>query len=256
MGLEQISIGIKTFLRDQKLYNAVDAIRRTLPETQIVIADDGRRSDIKTTLYTVLDRDGHIADEVPFDSGFGFKSNYIAGIFERDLLLIASDDFDFNPPSVRAGILKMLDVLENTDVDVASGRVRGPYEFDLEDLGDIVIEHRRNMSALDSQSWFVECDLTVNYSLVKRRVFDNVQWDLTKIAQGEHGAWFLDVKRAGYKVAWVPGVQIQEQEGADNPEYNSYRGRYNGSKERSCFVKRGIRKYILGSGQVDYEAGA
>ena len=74
----------------------------------------------------------------------------------------------------------------------------------------------------------------------------------TGAGDGDHGAWFLDVKRAGFKVGYVPGVFISQQSGRDSERYQQFRRRAN-NPERSCFVKRGITKYVLGNGHVDYE---
>jgi hypothetical protein len=127
-----------------------------------------------------------------------------------------------------------------------------PYEFDLEDLGDTIIEHIAHVPAHPTL-WAVNCDLTVNYSMIKRRVFEKVSWDNDQmIGQGEHGAFFVDCKRGGLSTAYIPGVNINTQRKVDPPEYKPYRARAH-SPERSCFVKRGNKKYVLGNGQVDYE---
>jgi hypothetical protein len=254
--LSKVSIGIKTLLRDEMLADAVSAACHSMPQAEIVIADDGRPSPGKNEMYEALKRGGHQAEYLPFDSGFGFKSNWIAQHFRRDYLLVASDDFDFRPPEVVRGIEKLVDVLDRCPIiDIASGRVNGyPYEFDLEDLGDTIIEHPVPIILPDENLWFVQCDLTVNYSLIRRRVFEKVSWDLTKIGNGEHYAFFGDCKQAEFKTVYVPGVNINTQRKPDPPEYKPYRARAH-SPERSCFVKRGIKKYVLGSGHVDYEEG-
>jgi hypothetical protein len=249
--LSRVSIGIKTFLRDDKLFNTIQAIRDTMPEVTMIIADCGEHSDEKDGVYADLIKDGHKVIWLDFDAGFGAMSNAIADALDTSYLLIGSDDFDFRPSSVRVGIEDLVTVLDNTDIDVASGRVRGAYEFYLEDLGDIIIEHRLPPGILEDV-WYVDCDLTVNFSLFKRYVFDKVRWDSeVKINGGEHGSQFVDLKRNGFKVAWVPTVRITEQEGEDSSRYLQYRSR--GGKERPCFEKRGIRKYVLGNGKIDYE---
>lgn len=253
MDLTQVSIGIKTFLRDDKLFNTIQAIRDTLPEVQMVIADDGDRTEEKDQIYADLRRDHHVVLDMSFDSGFGMKSNAIARQTFSPYLLVGSDDFDFRPPSVRDGIEKLVDVLDRTDISIASGRVRGPYEFMLEDKGDTIIEHRMVYIPSVITPWYRECDLTVNYSLIKTDILREVKWDDdVKIGGGEHGAFFVDVKRAGYRVAYVPGVEIHEQEGEDSEHYKGYRAR-GASSDRPCFDRRGIRKYVLGNGKIDYE---
>jgi hypothetical protein len=177
-------------------------------------------------------------------------------------LLIASDDFDFRPPSVRLGIERLVDCLErNPELSVASGRVNNlPYEFYLRISGggevqevpiDSTVSLFEDRFLLD----YVPCDLTVNYSLIRREVFRKARWDDdVKIGGGEHGAFFVDLKRAGYRVGWVPGVNINEQKAALFPsaQYDVLRGRAK-NPERPCFKRRGIKKYTMSDGTVDYE---
>ena len=253
MDLSQVSIGVKTFLRDTKLFNTIAAISRTMPEVTMIIADCGDHSEEKDGIYADLQREGHTVIWLDFDAGFGSMSNAVVGALKTDYLLIGSDDFEFGPPSVRKGIEELASVLDATDIDIASGRLRGPYEFTLEDLGDTIIEHRVETLTSPPRPWYIECDLTVNYSLIKKRVFEKVSWDSdVKIGGGEHGAFFVDVKRASFKVAYVPGVQISEQVGEDSERFKQFRARAS-NKSRPCFDRRGIRKYVLGTGQVDYE---
>ena len=244
-----IAVGIKTFLRDDKLYKAIDGIRRNLPEAQMIIADDGYIHTKKQKLYYELADEGHTILECAFDSGFGHKSNRIADHLTRPYLLIGSDDFDFTPQAC-TGVYRLQEVLEVTDIDNTSGRVRSrPYEFNLEINDEVVTEHPVNPTRP-----ITVVDLTVNYSMIKRHVFDKVRWDDdVKIGGGEHGAFFYDVKLAGYKVAYIDGVNIDEQNHQDTHLYRSYRSR-SISKARPCFVKRGIKKYILGTGEVDYDS--
>ena len=248
----KIAIGIKTFLRDEKLFTAIAGIESKLYDAKMIIADCGDISNRKEELYASLIQRCHTVIYLPFDAGFGAMSNAIVDALDRPYLLIGSDDFDFRPESVRIGIDKLQEVLDLTDIDIASGRVRGPYEFDLEDRGDTIIEHRVETN-IDPVPWVIGCDLTVNYSLIRREVFSKVRWDDDiKIGGGEHGAFFVDVKRAGFKVGYVPGVEISEQEGDDSLEYKSYRIR-SLFTDRPCFDRRGIKKYVLGSGKVDYD---
>ncbi len=254
MSLSNTSIGIKTFLRDDKLFTAIGGIQKMLPEVKMIIADCGEMNHEKDLVYASLERDGHTVLHMPFDAGFGAMSNAIVKVLDRPYLLTGSDDFDFRPPSVREGLLKMVDVLEHTDVDVAGGRVaqHGAYEFTLNETGGVVTEHHLHIPN-NPTPWYVECDLTVNYCLCKRRIFEKVGWDDdVKIGGGEHGAFFVDVKRAGFKVAFVLGAEIYEQKGPDSERYRKMRMR-SADKARPCFDRRGIRKYVLGGGQVDYE---
>src|ERR1700691_2948142 len=92
---ENLSIGVRTFLRDDKLFRVIEDVRRTLPGAQLIIADCGEMTEEKDSLYAELEREGHIHIDLPFDSGFGRMSNEIVDHLDRPYLLIASDDFDF-----------------------------------------------------------------------------------------------------------------------------------------------------------------
>ncbi len=262
--LSDVSILLKTFLRDEKLFNSINAIRRNMPEIQMIIVDDGLQTEEKSGIYADLIREGHIVKILNFDSGFGAKSNAGIQALVRPFLLISSDDFSHDPPSVKVGITKMLGVLDrNPQLSIVSGRLanRGPYEFYFGvgwETGN-VIEIPREQVLLTQysdypgdRSWW-PCDVTVNYSLVRRSVFDKVRFDDEEIiGEGGHGAFFYDCKKANIKVAYVPGVEISEQTGRDSEQYRKYRFRACGPS-RKCFEKRGIKRWVLGNGVVDWE---
>ena|ERR1017187_7964333 len=258
---ERIDIGIKTFLRDEQLFKALKGIDDYFFGARAIVVDDGKATVEKYNAYAVLERLGHATSLLPFDSGFGKKSNRIVELSTRPYLLIASDDFEFDKQAA-SGLTDMQKVLDNCpDVDIASGRVNhSPYEFYLEisDFGEGVYikEHPVTKQIYDGFEilfpWIIDCDLTVNYSLIRREVFKKVKWDDdVKIGNGEHGSFFYDCKLAGLKTVCVPSANINEQKIRNSPEYKQYRNRAN-SPERSCFDKRNIVEYILGDGRVDY----
>lgn len=262
MPINDVSILIKTFLRDAYLYETVNVLQRSIPEAQLVIVDDGDSTAHKRSLYHRLRAGGHVVLEVPFDSGFGFKSNAGARAANRPYLLVGSDDFDFR--NARPGIEKMVTVLDAGVAEVASGRVQNnPYEGWLRDnpwTGEVVEEYIDLRFPRTVQGVrYHPCDLTVNYSLIKREIlgkmFGQIHWDDdVKIGGGEHGAFFLDVKHAGHRVVYVDGVNINEQTGkpTDN-RYGGFRGRAR-QPERPCFERRGVTKYVCYGGFVDYDS--
>lgn len=218
----------------------------------MIIADDGDDTVEKFDVYASLIGEGHQVIILPWDSGFGMKSNRIADQLQTPFLLVGSDDFDFSPASVREGIERLTEALDSTPrLSIVSGRVSNrPYEFALADEGHRVQEFPIEYS--DGMP-YCPCDLTVNYSLIRKEVFHKVCWDDdVKIGGGEHGAFFVDCKRAGFEVAYVPGVSISEQRIPSSARYRQFRARANGL-ERPCFDKRGITEYILGDGRTDYK---
>lgn len=249
-----IAVNIKTFLRDEFMFDAVKGIVTNMPGAQIIIADDGRMTPAKSGFYGVLELEGHIVKYLSFDSGFGVKNNVIAQVCNRPFLLIGCDDWQFTAEAAK-GIQKLEDVLLNYDIDVASGRLgRLQYEFLFDETEPGIIREIPIDADINGRGQeYIECDLTVNYCLVKQRVLKRVRWDEdAKIGGGDHGAWFLDVKHAGFKVAYVPGVTIENQKDKHpSAEYRKYRNRAHDPK-RPCFDRRGIREYYLGDGRCDY----
>jgi hypothetical protein len=276
--LNRLSIGLKGFLRDEKLFHSIYHIRRTMPEVQLIVVDDGEMTEEKDLLYAEIIREGHKVFVLPFDSGYGVKSNRIIDSLDREFIAPLADDFDFSPPSVKVGIEKMLAVLDrNQELSIVSGRLanRGPYEFYLEEKDGVIREVPAPSVAeffmLPLDFDYLPCDVTVNYSLIRRNVFwtegwvtnvDGPYWEEKRtqigfddeeiIGEGGHGAFFYDVKKAGLKVGWVPGVEISEQTGRDSDRYRQFRARAHGPS-RKCFQKRNIRKWVLGNGIVDYD---
>lgn len=259
--LSKVTILVKTLLRDAHLFAAVNGILKTLPEARIIVADDGRRSEMKSGFYARLRAAGHTVLELPFDVGFGAKSNAAIWHLRTPYALIGSDDFDFADKGVRSGIEKMVAVLDGDPlVAIASGRVNGyPYEGWLEDEGQRVTERRisyHRPQSVNGATYHL-CNLTVNYSLIRSSVLGfgekQVHWNSqAKIGQGEHGRFYVDVKRAGYSVAYVEDANIKEIYGIPvSPEYAQLRSRAK-LPTRICFDEIGIREYVCFDGTVDY----
>lgn len=259
--LRDVCVMVKTFLRDGLLDRTIMGLEKNLSEAKMVIVDDGYESRYKITRYAQLRALGHSCQWMPFDSGFGAKSNRALDFCDRKYVLVASDDFDFLNPDCRKSVEKMVDVL-NSDptIMIASGRVNDKaYEGMLDDFGDKIVERAGYYSERQTAAGTVYklCDLTVNFSLIRRDILgrDKIHWeDDVKIGGGEHGAFFVDVKRAGHGVAYVVGANIREQPSVPNrvdKGYVKFRARAKENKSRPCFERRGIRSYIMFGGAED-----
>ena len=108
--LSKVSILVKTFLRDGFMSCTVNGIQNSLPEAKIIVVDDGYEASAKITYYSKLRERGHVCLWLPFDSGFGAKSNAGVEANDREFLLIASDDFIFNEKT-REDVKNMVRVL-------------------------------------------------------------------------------------------------------------------------------------------------
>lgn len=255
--LSRLAILVKTFLRDGYLKTTIDGIQQHVPEAKIVIVDDGYEQSFKISWYAELRAKGNATLWLPFDSGFGAKANEGVKECNREYVLIASDDFDFTA-EVRSSLDRMVNFLDLAQgYDMVSGRVNGrPYEATLTIEGDRVIEQpgfsgHGQIAGIN----FHACDLTVNFTVIRRTFLDKVKWDDdVKIGGGEHGAFFVDVKRAGGKVAYLPGANINELPAGRtdwmHQTYPSMRARAK-APGRVCLARRGIREWVLQNGATE-----
>lgn len=248
----RIDILIKTFIRDGFLRRTVKAIEQNMPAARMVIIDDGMNAHFKPYLYARLREEGHAVHQMNFDSGFGAKSNAAMRFYKNEYVLIASDDFDFSKLETCEAIRKMVRVLDHDkSIGIVSGRVNNsPYEFKLQMSGtecrEVPIDYASPMQAGDAT--YHLCDLTVNYSLIRRELLapTKLHWysDI-KIGGGEHGAFFILAKKLGIGVAYVEDVSISEQAffvGCQDSRYPGMRARARG-EGRPALLREGITKY-------------
>jgi hypothetical protein len=261
--LSRVAVLVKTFLRDGYLMTCLEGLEKNFADAKIVVVDDGYEAREKITRYAELRRKRHSCIWLPFDSGFGAKANAaIPECLKKEYVLIASDDFNFLDPAVRTGVEAMQKVLDAVpSLGVVSGRVDGnPYEFCWEpgerSLREVARYH--GSGEVDGTRYHL-CDLTVNYSLVRTKLFEpqygEIRWDggAVKIGGGEHSAFFIDLQRSYWGVAYVEGANVNQIPRNFNWQHKTYadmraRARTPG---RPCLKTRGIDQYILGDGTVE-----
>lgn len=265
--LSRVAVMVKTFLRDGYLMACLNGLEQNFPDAKIVVVDDGYESREKITRYAELRRKGHACQWLPFDSGFGAKANAaidpkFGPLCDREYVLIGSDDFDFSQPGARQGVEAMQKVLDAVpSLALVSGRVDGnPYEFCWEtgerSLREVPRYH--GSGEVDGTKYHL-CDLTVNYSLIRTKVFQpqhgGIRWDggEVKIGGGEHSAFFIDLQRSYWGVAYVEGANINQLPRNFRWMHHSYpimraRARKMG---RPCLKKRGVDVYVLAGGVAE-----
>lgn len=258
--LDRVAIMIKTFLRDGYLLKAIEGIERTMPDAKIVVVDDGYESRQKITKFAAMREAGHACVNLPFDSGFGAKANAAIPFCDRTYTLIGSDDFDFSLSHVRGDVERMVTVLDAVpELGMVSGRVDDrPYEGYIERGEDYIKEVPLPDDAevlFANGVPYVPCDLTVNYSLIRSGILgmDKVHWHAEWKIGGDHYTFFDDVRKAGWKIAYIPGVnmvQMPYMRRWQHSSYPMYRGRARQSLP-SFFKMQNIKRYIGFDGRVD-----
>jgi hypothetical protein len=270
--LSRVAVMIKTFLRDGFLFRCLEGLEKNFPESKIVVVDDGWESG-KGAPFNKISKSAemrakqHAWINLPFDSGFGAKANAaIPECMKKEYVLIGSDDFDFNDPAVRAGVEAMQKVLDAVpSLGLVSGRVdSNPYEFVWEpfERGLREVPKYHGTGHVNGSTYHL-CDLTVNYSLIRTKIFDpqfgGIRWDggAVKIGGGEHSAFFIDLQRSYWSVAYVEGANINqmkfspfEKAQRQHKGYDEMRARAR-KPGRPCLKERGIDTYVLGDGTVE-----
>lgn len=238
--MSETTIGITSFLRPGYLGKALAGIQEFFPEFRILIADDsdcdnpGSRNEFAIDYSAWLD--------LPFDSGLCAKRNALLNATKTEYFLLGTDDFVFDEQA-RIGVETMTSVLNSfPDIDVVTGRVNHkPYEGFISVSEDTIAEVPLH---LDRDDIPVQVDLAANYFLGRTKRL--LPWRGDFKIGGEHIVWFLDMKNAGRKIYWVPGVNINTQlydPAKQDPRYNEFRRRARHGHEQMKKLL-GIERYI------------
>ncbi|XP_067869036.1 beta-1,4 N-acetylgalactosaminyltransferase 2-like [Heterodontus francisci] len=183
-----VTITTKTFLRYHKLRILIDSVRSFYPNMTIIIADD---SEIPEKI-----EGPHIEQYImPFAKGWFAGRNLAASQVTTKYLLWVDEDFLFTKDTK---LEKLLDVLENTNLDVVGASVNGNrfqfklwYEKGTDDDGDCLISKAGSFHALDG---FPNCVITsgvVNFFMARTEKILSVGFD-PRLARVAHSEFFID----------------------------------------------------------------
>ena len=231
--MKDIVVSIKTFLRDEHLYNCVHSVKKYLPGVKIAICDDGHMNKKKDEFYKILRNEGHYIFTLPFDIGMMKGRNYIIEHTEESYILYMDDDYIMSPETK---IYNFYEVLKHRpDIGMIGGRFQTQGKIN-EYQGHIVIKKQvlyQIPLAMDnwdtiSEVRFKLCDLTNNFYLIRRSVVDNVKFDDTLKIGTAHMDYFMSVKKGGWNIAFTPDVIIEHDhrlESGKDGLYEGYRSR-------------------------------
>jgi hypothetical protein len=248
--LAEVTILITSFLRDGYLKECLAGLRGNIPECHIIIADDSIPENVHTPEVQVERPEDNVTwIGMSFDSGLSAKRNAGVRACKTKYLLLGCDDFDFSTKEARTGILKLISALDEfANLSVAGGRVDNrPYEGFLHyDRGNCIRETRLPVDDL-GDGYIGLCDITVNYFLGRTEVMKQFPWPEEMKIGGEHVCFFLDLKLAGRKVAFVKGANITTLKlgpEAQHPDYAKYRQRALTLGHPLMLQRYGVKYYI------------
>ncbi|KAL4646158.1 beta-1,4 N-acetylgalactosaminyltransferase 1-like isoform X1 [Arapaima gigas] len=217
-----VTIATKTFLRYNRLKTMIDSVRKFYPSVTIVIADDSENPEKVTGPYI----EHYI---MPFGKGWFAGRNLAISQVATKYVLWVDDDFVFTSET---NIEKLVEVLENTELDVVGGAVRrwsgqpNTYQFtinlqDGDEDGDCLHLQSGFYHTIAGFPRCVFTDAVVNFFLARTDKVRQVGFDLN-FARIGHLEFFIDGLGSLY-VGSCDDVVISHPALNHGQKYNSFR---------------------------------
>lgn len=216
-----VAVLIKTLRRERAFLNCVRSVREHIGVSyRFYIADDGPASDDKVQLYRELMADGHVV--LRFEPGTGAsraRNALLTHLGTERFVLRLDDDFELTGASDVRGMIRLLDAVPEIgavgDLERQVGTGKGVFSGDISP-GQGMLELKRGrlvkrlipLSAFEYHTSagvrFAYCEFSRNCLLLRREVFRDVHWEEQLPFAGEHTDFLLQLKRAGWRVAFLP----------------------------------------------------
>ncbi|WP_226006163.1 glycosyltransferase family 2 protein [Natrinema salinisoli] len=215
-----ITIGLKTFLRPDKLRTCLASIRDLpVPPEDIIIADDSPQKEYNRDIYAQFKSDLPltIVDLKP-DAGLATGRNRILDQTETDYLLLIDDDHYLSE-----NIFRLKNVLEN---DPSLGGVAASWlengthvvgAADIRIVDDwVIVDVFDKKQAITDEAGvtYFKYDFIPNSTLFRTEVFDAYCWDEAYVIDGEHVDFFLGhALQTDWEFAISPEIQVTHDPG-------------------------------------------
>ena len=248
--LDDVTVGIKTFYRTEKLAKTLASIVN-LDVKKVIVADDGEIDEEKERLYEKMSE--MLPLEVlrlPYDSGLSYGRNRIVEKTKTKYLLIIDDDMEINE-----GIILLKTILENDDSLGGVSAILSEYGVikagtqNLMKEGEYLIIYVPNSVKVYYTSFgipYMIFDFIPNATLFRRDALRDYSWDEHYKIGFEHLDFFWGHKRLGkWKFAVTPSVIFKHYPGGSY-KYLSYRNSKKRLLEsRQYFLKKWKFKKII-----------
>jgi cytidyltransferase-like protein len=193
---------ITTFLRDELLVRCLKSVRKFYPDIPLYVGDNGYATTAKKALCKKI---GAIYLELPFDCGVGgVRNEAIARLPERfRYIAIIEDDIVLREKGALERWRAILDA--EPGVGIVGGKLLLEDGKEQHYEATTWIKGRdHHIKAVENPEWrttpdgtrYFLCDLILNVFLIRREVWDEVQWDEQFKTAFEHSDFFLRLKYA------------------------------------------------------------
>jgi GT2 family glycosyltransferase len=225
---------IKTFLRDDYLFDCVWSMRSAYPNMPIFVADDGHPSDEKEAKLKDLGVTKYV--RVPFDSGLSRGRNILVDMVETPYLLLSDDDHLYTPTTHVEYLRTLMEI-----ADVASGgflEPNGVFHFERKLIlrGDGRFEHTGSgwpEFSVHNGVRYGKCDMTHNFFVARTDLVRSVRWDDDIRIRYEHEDFFYRLWLENTTEVYSPDALLlhKAQGFVQSKEYRSHRQDDVGARE-------------------------
>jgi hypothetical protein len=225
---QQVTIGIKTFLRPECLENCLRSIRLFYPLVHVIVADDS--PDVVKKINRAIATQFKVDYlEMPFDSGLSVGRNAIVRRTETPYFVCVDDDTVLRGST---DLKRLYLFLRETDYDLIGGasftrELRHKFAAHFlnfsEDGSELYYRQETYGEIPNSVLRAYKTDRTLNYFMAKRDALRRNPWD-ERLKLREHTLFFVRAWEKHFRIAVTPEVVFDEKR-FDSPEYTCYRQR-------------------------------
>ena len=208
---KEISLAIKTFMRENCLFRLLDSINQFLPDLKIYIADDSEISN-KREKYRELEKRGHKIIRLPFNVGLSAGRNALMKTISEPFVLYCDDDFIFSSDN---GVKETLEIIKKRK-DI--GMICGLLTCDgiKTGFGNIMGKWENGI---------IQVNKGLNFFIAQTKMFKDIKWNEKYKINKEHKDFFKRLKKTKWKVYYNPELTAEHSIQKGSAEYEKYRKR-------------------------------
>src|SRR6056297_23020 len=215
--MKKLTALVVSFLRPRYTLDCVRSLKKTYPNIgDIVVGNNGEENE---EIKKVVEGVGGRYYKLDFNIGVPASRNKLIDKINTKYVLVGDNDFLYDE---EAKVDKMVTFLENNpEFDLIGGRIiennkiknyQGFIDI-YDDHLEYSMVHENEAIDLDKASGlrYKEVDLTFNYFVARVDSIKDVPWDEGIKVAYEHSHWFINLKKAGKKVAFSPDSIVKHK---------------------------------------------
>jgi len=234
--MKDVTAIVKTFLRDDYLFDCVQSIHSTYPEMQIFVGDDGYHSDEKEAKLKELGATKYI--RIPFNVGLSAGRNILVDAVETPYLLLSDDDHLYTSDTHAEYLRTLMDV-----ADIAGGGFLNPEGANIylsclrQDGGRFNLINAKPLERYKNIG-FRRCDVNHNFFIARTDIVRRIRWDENLMIRYEHEDFFMVAWKQGVRVVHCPDVLLLHKTQGYEPSLEYRLHRQNDASSASAFLKK------------------